>query len=271
MLRTGLEELLGIEHPILLAPLGPWSTPELTAAVSNAGGLGSQATAGLSLESIREQLARVQDLTPRPFVINFSLRWMDEQALELALGMNPAVISFSHGDPGHLPERAHDVGALVMHMVNTVTQARQAAERGVDIIIAQGSEAAGFGGMVGTMTLLPQVVRAVQPIPVVAAGGIADGIGVAAAWLLGAQAVSMGTRFLASTEAGIDGQLKQAIVEAEAEDAVKAAYGDLLIGPAGIGQYPHYPARAAVVPGGRVESSVGGGQGGPVATARRGR
>jgi len=249
MLRTGLEELLGIEHPILQAPLGPWSAPDLTAAVSNAGGLGAQATAGMSLERFREQLARVQDLTNRPFVINFSLRWMDEQSFALALDANPAVISFSHGDPGHLPDRAHDVGALVMHMVNTVAQAREAADRGVDVIIAQGSEAAGFGGLVGTMALVPQVVQAVQPIPVVAAGAIADGRGVAAAWLLGAQAVSMGTRFLASTEASISDQEKRAIVEAEAEDTVHAEYADVLLGPPGIGQYPIVPRvlRSALV------------------------
>jgi enoyl-[acyl-carrier protein] reductase II len=120
-----------------------------------------------------------------------------------------------------LVQRAHDVGSLVMHQVTTVQQARQAAERGVDVIIAQGGEAGGYGGMVATFTLLPQVVDAVRPLPVVAAGGIADGRGLAAALVLGAAGVNIGTRFLASVEAPISLGWKHRIVEAEAQDAVK--------------------------------------------------
>jgi nitronate monooxygenase/enoyl-[acyl-carrier protein] reductase II len=120
-----------------------------------------------------------------------------------------------------LVQRAHDVGSLVIQQVTTVPQAREAAERGVDVIIAQGGEAGGYAGTIATFTLLPQVVDAVRPLPVVAAGGIADGRGLAAALILGAAGVNVGTRFLASVEAPIPLEWKHRIVEAEAQDAVK--------------------------------------------------
>jgi enoyl-[acyl-carrier protein] reductase II len=127
------------------------------------------------------------------------------------------------GDPADLVKRAHDVGAKVIHQVHTVTQAREAAERGVDVIIAQGSEAGGQGmaGGVGAMALVPQVVDAVHPIPVVVAGGVADGRGLAAALALGAQGANVGTRFLASEEASSDPAWREQIIAAESEDAVR--------------------------------------------------
>jgi enoyl-[acyl-carrier protein] reductase II len=133
----------------------------------------------------------------------------------------PVVISFALGDPGDLVRQAHDIGAKVMVQVTTVAQAIEAAERGVDVVIAQGGEAGGYGGSVSTMTLVPQVVDAVSPIPVVAAGGIYDGRGIAAALMLGAVGVNLGTRFLASKEAPIADEWKHAIAGARSEDAVK--------------------------------------------------
>jgi nitronate monooxygenase/enoyl-[acyl-carrier protein] reductase II len=118
----------------------------------------------------------------------------------------------------------HDEGILVMHQVTTVQQAYQAAEYGVDIIIAQGIEAGGFGGMVAGLVLIPQVVDAVSPIPVIAAGGVADGRGLAAALVLGAQGVNIGTRFLASMEAPISDSWKHAIQEAGSQDAIKVEF-----------------------------------------------
>jgi nitronate monooxygenase/enoyl-[acyl-carrier protein] reductase II len=146
---------------------------------------------------------------------------LDESAFAHTLAARPPVIVFALGDPGDLVQRAHDVGSLVIHQVTTVQQAREAAERGVDVIIAQGGEAGGYGGTIATFTLLPQVVDAVSPLPVVAAGGIADGRGLAAALVLGAVGVNVGTRFLASVEAPIPLGWKHRIVEAEAQDAVK--------------------------------------------------
>jgi enoyl-[acyl-carrier protein] reductase II len=148
----------------------------------------------------------------------------------------PAVISFALDDPGDLIQQAHDVGSLVMVQVTTVGQAVQAAEHGVDVIVAQGGEAGGYGGSISTMALVPQVVDAVSPIPVVAAGGIYDGRGIAAALMLEAVGVNMGTRFLASKEAPIDDDWKQAIIEAHSEDSVKAeVLNDIIPVPGTVG------------------------------------
>jgi len=146
---------------------------------------------------------------------------LDAEAFRYTLAARPAVISFALGDPGDLIDQAHDAGAKAMLQVTTVAQAVQAAERGVDVIIAQGGEAGGYGGNVSTMTLVPQVVDAVSPIPVVAAGGIFDGRGIAAAFMLGAVGVNLGTRFLASKEAPISEEWKQAILRAQSEDTMK--------------------------------------------------
>ena len=145
---------------------------------------------------------------------------LDEAAFALTLAARPAVISLALADPGDLVQRAHDAGILVVHQVTTVAQARQAAGRGVDVIIAQGGESGGFAGTVAALALIPQVVDAVRPIPVVAAGGIADGRGLAAALVLGAEGINVGTRFLASEEAPISRAWKQMIVDAVAEDAI---------------------------------------------------
>src|SRR5262245_50139231 len=143
------------------------------------------------------------------------------EAFRYTLEARPAVVSFALGDPGDLVRQAHDVGSLVMLQVTTVAQAVQAADRGVDVIIAQGGEAGGYCGEVSTVTLVPQVVDAVSPIPVAAAGGIFDGRGIAAALMLGAVGVNLGTRFIASTEAPAPDAWKQAITAAASEDAIK--------------------------------------------------
>jgi enoyl-[acyl-carrier protein] reductase II len=133
------------------------------------------------------------------------------------------VVSLALGAPGDLVDRAHAAGCLFVEQVTTVTQAREAAEAGVDVIVAQGGEGGGFSGSIGTLALVPQVVDAVAPIPVVAAGGITDGRGLAAAIALGAQGVNIGTRFLASVESRIPGGWKQAIVAAEYRRAAAAS------------------------------------------------
>ncbi len=220
MLRTHLCDLLGIEHPVIQAPVGSSTNAELVAAVSNAGGLGSLAIGLRPVEDFKRELARLPELTARPFAVNHPVVLLDEELFGLTLKAKPAVISFATDDPGELVERAHAAGSRVVHQIHTVKQAVQAAERGVDVIVAQGSEAGGEHGTVGALALIPQVVDAVSPIPVVAAGGIADGRGLAAALVLGAQGVQMGTRFLASAEAPIGDGWKRAILAAESEDAV---------------------------------------------------
>src|SRR5260221_4222994 len=144
----------------------------------------------------------------------------DADAFRHTLAARPAVISFALGDPGDLVQQAHDVGSKVMIQVTTVAQAIEAAERGADVIIAQGGEAGGYAGIVSTMALVPQVVDVVSHIPVVAAGGILYGRGIAAAFMLGAVGVNLGTRFLASKEAPIEDEWKAAIAAAHSEDAV---------------------------------------------------
>jgi enoyl-[acyl-carrier protein] reductase II len=226
MLQTSLCEMLDIEHPVIQAAIGPWSSAELVAAVSNAGALGSVGTSLQTVEDLGKQLTQVRRLTDRPFAVNHTARPLNEEAFALTLEAKPKIASFALGDPGELVARAHDAGVLFMQQVHTVDQARRAAERGVDVIIAQGSEAGGFGGSVSTLSLVPQVVDAVSPIPVVAAGGIADGRGLAAALVLGAQGVNIGTRFLASVEAEIDDEWKQRILAAESEDALTVEFAD---------------------------------------------
>src|SRR5215217_7917684 len=221
MLRTALCEVLGIDVPIILAAMGGTATSaEFAAAASNEGALGSIGSLFRSTTAVKRDIDVVRELTNRHFAINHIPPTLDAEAFRHTLAARPAVISFALGDPGDLVQQAHDVGSKVMVQVTTVSQAIEAAERGVDVIIAQGGEAGGFGGTVSTMTLVPQVVDAVSPIPVVAAGGIFDGRGIAAALMLGAVGVNLGTRFIATKEAPAPEEWKQAIAQAKSEDEI---------------------------------------------------
>ena len=223
MLRTPVCDVLDIEVPVMQAAIWPATSPELVAAVSEVGGLGSIGSVFESAESVERQITRVRELTSRPFAVNHVVPLLDDEAFEATLEAKPAVVSLALGDPADLAERIHTAGAKVIHQVHTVEQARRVAEMGVDVIIAQGSEAGGQGMAlgVGAMALIPQVVDAVEPIPVLAAGGIADGRGLAAALILGAQGANVGTRFLASEEASADDTWKRAILQTESEDVVR--------------------------------------------------
>jgi enoyl-[acyl-carrier protein] reductase II len=223
MLRTPVCDILGIEVPIMQAAIWPATAPELVAAVSEVGGLGSIGSVFESAESVERQIARVRELTDRPFAVNHVVPLLDDETFEATLEAKPAAVSLALGDPVDLVEQIHSAGAKVIHQIHTVEQARGVAELGVDVIIAQGSEAGGQGMAlgVGAMALIPQVVDAVDPVPVLAAGGIADGRGLAAALVLGAQGANVGTRFLASEEASADDTWKLAILQAESEDVVR--------------------------------------------------
>jgi nitronate monooxygenase/enoyl-[acyl-carrier protein] reductase II len=201
--------------------MGSATSAEFAAAASNAGGLGSIGTLNRSTESVLRDIEAIGGLTQRPYAVNHIPPALEEITFRATLEARPAVVSFALGDPGDLVRRAHEAGAKVMVQVTTVAQAAQAAERGADLIIAQGGEAGGYGGTVSTMPLLPQVVDAVAPIPVVAAGGIFDGRGLAAALVLGAVGVNLGTRFLASAEAPISEEWQRAILGAASEDTMK--------------------------------------------------
>ena len=243
MLRTPVCDLLGMEVPIMQAAIWPATSPELVAAVCEVGGLGSIGSVFESAESVEKQIASVREITSRPFAVNHVVPLLDEEAFRATLEAKPAVISFALGSPGDLVERAHNAGAKVVHQIHTVSQARKAAELGVDVIIAQGSEAGGQGMAlgVGIMALLPQVADAVAPIPVLAAGGIADGRGLAAALVLGAQGANVGTRFLASEEASADEGWKRTILGAESEDVVRFEAWEGIFPPTGGGAYATVP------------------------------
>jgi len=225
------------------AAIWPATAPELVAAVSDAGGLGSIGSVFESADSVERQIARVRELTSRPFAVNHVVPLLDEEAFKVTLEAEPGVITLALGDPSDLIERAHASGAKVVHQVHTLAQARHVAELAVDAIIAQGSEAGGQGMSlsVGAMALIPQVVDAVAPIPVLAAGAVADGRGLAAALVLGAQGANVGTRFLASEEASADDSWKRAILATESEDVVRFEVWKEIFPPASEGAYETAP------------------------------
>jgi enoyl-[acyl-carrier protein] reductase II len=231
VLRTPLCELLGIEAPVVGAPFGPWEQVELAAAVCEAGALGSLGTTMRTVPELRAQWSRLRELTHRPFAINHTMRPFDEAAFAATLEARPHAISFHMTVPADLIARAHDAGILWIQQVVDRREAEEAVAAAVDVIVAQGGEAGGHSGDVGTMVLVPQVVDVAGGIPVVAAGGIADGRGLAAALALGAQGVSMGTRFLASAELGIADAWKQRILDADATDAVKVVNSERALPP----------------------------------------
>jgi enoyl-[acyl-carrier protein] reductase II len=224
-LHTHLCDLLGIEIPIFSAPLGPdLSGPELVAAVSKAGGLGIMQAQLSPPPLLREMIHRLRDLTDKPFGVNFILHFPSEESIAVCLEGQIPVLSFFWGDPSSYVERAHAAGVKVIHQVGSVAAAQQSARAGVDVIIAQGVEAGGhIQGQVTTMALVPRVVDAVAPTPVAAAGGIADARGVVAALALGAEAVVLGTRFLATPEANAHPVYKQKLVEATEADTVRTS------------------------------------------------
>lgn len=228
MLKTPLCDVLGIEVPIILAPMGTCTSAEFAAAVSNEGGLGGIGTLTRTTAAVKRDIDAIKGLTNRHYAVNHIPPTLDAESFRYTLAACPAVISFALGDPGDLVRQAHDIGAKVMIQVTTVAQAIEAAERGADVIIAQGTEAGGYVGKVSTLALVPQVVDAVGSIPVVAAGGIYDGRGIAAALMLGAAGVNMGTRFIASVEAPVEQEWKDAILRGRSEDVVKLdVYNDI--------------------------------------------
>ena len=223
-MRSPLCDLVGIEVPIIQAGMSIFTSPALAAAVSDAGALGSLGAWNRPADELRRELAELRDLTERPFAVNHVVPDLDADAFAATLDHAPAIVSFALDDAGDLIRRAHDAGSLVMQQVTTVQQAQTAAEHGVDIIVAQGGEAGGYGGVVSTLSLVPQVVDAVRPVPVVAAGGIADGRGIAAAMVLGAAGVNLGSRFLATTESPVGERWKKALLTYPSEDWVQADF-----------------------------------------------
>ena len=227
-MRSPLCDLVGIDVPIIQAGMSIFTSPALAAAVSDAGALGSLGAWNRPTDEFRRELAELRDLTDRPFAVNHVVPGLDEDAFSATLEPAPAVVSFALDDAGELMRRVHDAGSLVMQQITTVQQARLAADHGADIIVAQGGEAGGYGGVVSTLSLVPQVVDAVRPVPVVASGGIADGRGIAAALVLGAAGVNLGSRFLASAESPVGERWKKALVTYPSEDWIQAGFVNVL-------------------------------------------
>jgi NAD(P)H-dependent flavin oxidoreductase YrpB (nitropropane dioxygenase family) len=230
-LGTPLCQRLGIEYPVWCAGMSAAAGPDLAAAVSNAGGLGVLGAAGEAPELVRRRASRVRELTGRPFGVNFILGEGNPELIRAevaAAAEQAAVVVLFWGDPGPYVEVAHRAGALVAVQVGSAGEARAAAAAGVDAVIAQGAEAGGHvRGTTGVWELLPQVIGAVAPLPVLASGGIGDGAGVARALRAGAQGVSLGTRFVASEEAWAHPEYKRRITASTAADTF---YGELFDG-----------------------------------------
>jgi NAD(P)H-dependent flavin oxidoreductase YrpB (nitropropane dioxygenase family) len=214
--RTPICDLLGIEQPIVQAPMS--AVPELAAAVSNAGGLGMLALTWSTPAG--DPVRQTKALTDRPFGGNFLLNTDQHNRVDEALEAGLKIVSLMWGDPSGYVEQVHDANALLLHSVGSAEEARQAVASGVDVIVAQGWEAGGHvWSRVATLPLVPAVVDAVSPVPVIAAGGIADARGVAAVFALGAQAAWLGTRFLLADEMPTHDEYRQLLMDAAETDA----------------------------------------------------
>jgi nitronate monooxygenase len=232
-LRTRLCDRFGIEHPILNAPMGGGDAPAtLAAAVADAGGLGmiGGTTVG-GVPWLVDQIRRARELTDRSFGVGIISHFPNAAELQAAaLEEGVRVIAHSFADPTPFVGAAHDAGALVLSQVRTVADAEQAAAGGVDAVTAQGTEAGGHTGRISTLPLVPAVVDAVAPVPVIAAGGIADGRGIAAALMLGADAVWLGTRFIATAETGVADTYRARDVASNADQTILTETFDLATG-----------------------------------------
>ncbi|MDR3310396.1 MAG: nitronate monooxygenase [Oscillospiraceae bacterium] len=217
---TDLRELLGIKYPIIQGGMANIATGAFAAAISNAGGLGLIASGGYSVEAIREQIRAARGLTDKPFGVNLMLMHpAADEIAELLAAERVRVITTGAGLPGKYIPVWKASGALVLPVVASVAVARRVESQGADGVIAEGTESGGHVGELTTMTLVPQVVRAVK-IPVVAAGGIASGGQFAAALALGASGVQIGTTLLRSVECPVHENYKQAVLKAKDNDTV---------------------------------------------------
>ncbi|MDI6709185.1 MAG: enoyl-[acyl-carrier-protein] reductase FabK [Thermoanaerobacterales bacterium] len=220
MIRTRLCELLGIEYPILQGGMAWVSEARLAAAVSEAGGLGIIGTGNAPPDWAREQIRLAKSLTDKPFGVNVMLLSpFAEDVLRVVLEERVAVVTTGAGNPGKHVPALQAAGTRVIPVVASVALAKRLERTGVDALIAEGMESGGHIGEVTTMALVPQVVNAVS-IPVIAAGGIGDGRGMAAAFALGAVGVQMGTRFVCAEECTVHPNVKAAIVKARDRDTV---------------------------------------------------
>jgi nitronate monooxygenase len=223
---TRLTERLGIEHPILLAPMDRAADGRLAAAVSHAGGLGLIGGGYGDADWLRLAFPAAGNARVGCGFITWRLA-ENPELLDLALAHRPAALMLSFGDPAPFADRIKAAGAVLICQVQTVAQARQAVEAGADIIVAQGTEAGGHGASRSTFTLVPEIADGWPDIVLVAAGGVADGRGLAAALALGADGVLVGTRFCAAEESGMHPNARQRILQASGDDTVRSRIFDI--------------------------------------------
>ena len=225
-MQTRLTALLGIKYPIILAGMSWISTPELVAAVSNAGGLGVLALGPLSPQDTREAILKIRSLTDKPFGVGCTLLMPGAtENAEVALELQVPVINFSLGKGDWLIKRCHAYGGKVIATVTTAKHALAAQAQGADVIMATGHEAAAHGGDVTSLVLVPSLVDALE-IPVIACGGFADGRGLLAALALGASGIGMGSRFATCLESPVHQQTKQAVLQKDQHATIYSSHFD---------------------------------------------
>jgi len=256
VIATRLTELLGIRHPIVLGGMSGATSAELVAAVSNAGGFGiygaslTAATVPVQHDETRAAVERIRSLSDAPFGLNLLLFACSDADVNEVLALRPRVLATAWPKPEtdlrSVAERAHAAGVLWMHQADRVDEAKRAADAGADLIVAQGTEGGGHVGLMATFPLTRMVVRAVADIPVLAAGGIADGEGIAAALMLGAHGVLIGTRFLATSESPLPAGYKQAIIASDGHDTVLSEIPDIVSGRLWPGAYARVRRNAFV-------------------------
>jgi enoyl-[acyl-carrier protein] reductase II len=224
MFKTRLCEILNIEYPIIQGGMAWVATAELAAAVSEAGGLGIIAAGNAPAEVVEMEIHKAKKLTGKPFGVNVMLLspFVDE-VIEVVLKEKVAVVTTGAGNPGRYIEQLKEIGTKIIPVVPSVALAKRMEKLGADAVIVEGTEAGGHIGELTTMVLVPQVAREVTAIPVIAAGGIADGRGFVAALGLGAEGVQIGTRFICSTECAVHDNYKDMVLKAKDRDAIVTA------------------------------------------------
>ena len=217
-----ITQLLGIEHPIVQAPMGWIARSALASAVSNAGGMGIIETSSGELDNIKAEIAKMRDLTDKPFGVNIAQAFVrDPGIVDFVIENGVRFVTTSAGDPTMYTTQLKEAGLTVFHVVPTLSAALKAVEAGVDGLVVEGGEGGGFKNPrdVSLMVLLPLVASRVN-VPIIAAGGIIDGPSMAGAFALGAEGVQMGTRMVAAAESPVHDNWKQAIVNAKETDTV---------------------------------------------------
>ena len=219
-MNTRITELLGIKYPIIQGGMAWVAESTLAAAVSNAGGAGLIAGGAAPIDYLREQIRRAKSLTDKPFGVNIMLMSPNAEDLaQLIIDENVKLVTTGAGNPGKFMDAWKTAGIKVIPVIPSVALAKRMERAGADAVIAEGTESGGHIGEITTMCLVPQVVDALE-IPVIAAGGIADGRGIAASFMLGAEGVQVGTAFLASLECQIHENYKNLVVDAKDTDSI---------------------------------------------------